>query len=280
MDIKRLFIDTETTGLDEKINGVHQIACLIEINGKLIEKVNIKLKPFDDCVYDEDAFKTHGISKEIIETYQSEIDGYEQLVDILYKYVNKYNKEDKFTVVGYNVRFDINFIYQLFIRNNDNFLFSLIWSNPIDVMTLATCKLESIRHKMVNFKLTTVAQQLGIEISEEKAHDGLYDIEITRDILYKLTEPIDNKDNKNNKKQDLVNSFLPGDKQIPIPKLNSNILTYNSIMPFGKYKGQSLDSIIDIDPQYIIWCSENLDRINIDSTLIEEVNQIIYSKKL
>lgn len=274
MDIKRLFIDTETTGLDEKIHGVHQIACLIEINGKVIEKVNIKLKPFDDCIYDDDAFKTHRISKEIIETYQSEIDGYEQLVGILYKYVNKYNKEDKFTVVGYNIRFDINFIYQLFIRNNDNFLFSLIWSNPIDVMSLATCKLESIRHKMVNFKLTTVAQQLGIEISEEKAHDGLYDIEITRDILYKLAEPIDNK------KQDLVNNFLPGDKQIPIPKLNSNILTYNSIMPLGKYKGLDLDSIIDIDPQYIIWCSENVDRITIDSTLIEEVNQIIYSKKL
>ena len=33
---------------------------------------------------------------------------------------------------------------------------------------------------------------------------------------------------------------------------------FNSIMPFGKYKGQLLGDIIRDDPHYLSWCKDNL----------------------
>lgn len=33
---------------------------------------------------------------------------------------------------------------------------------------------------------------------------------------------------------------------------------FNSIMPFGKYKGQTIGDIIQEDPGYLLWCKDNL----------------------
>lgn len=44
---------------------------------------------------------------------------------------------------------------------------------------------------MENFKLMTVARTMGIEIDENKLHDATYDIELTRDIFYKIINKMD-----------------------------------------------------------------------------------------
>lgn len=47
------------------------------------------------------------------------------------------------------------------------------------------------RNDMENFKLMTVAKTMGIEIDENKLHDATYDIELTRDIFYKIINKMD-----------------------------------------------------------------------------------------
>lgn len=44
---------------------------------------------------------------------------------------------------------------------------------------------------MENFKLMTVAKTMGIEIDENKLHDATYDIELTRDIFYRIIGKMD-----------------------------------------------------------------------------------------
>lgn len=40
------------------------------------------------------------------------------------------------------------------------------------------------RPMMPNFKLSTVAAQLGVVVSEDKLHDALYDVDLTRDAYH------------------------------------------------------------------------------------------------
>jgi DNA polymerase-3 subunit epsilon len=64
------------------------------------------------------------------------------------------------------------------VQNNDVYFGSWFWSDSIDVMVMASFKLRKVRHELVDFKQSTVAKFLGIEIDETKLHDAKYDIEI------------------------------------------------------------------------------------------------------
>lgn len=103
---------------------------------------------------------------------------------MLAKYVDKFNKKDKFFLVGYNnASFDNQFLRGFFLQNGDNYFGSWFWSNSIDVMVLASNKLVERRAEMENFKLSTVAKFLGIQVSEDNLHDAFYDIYLTKAIF-------------------------------------------------------------------------------------------------
>ena len=106
---------------------------------------------------------------------------YKQFVDLLSKYVDRYNKKDKFFLAGYNIAsFDNSFLRAWFIQNGDKYFGSWFWSNCFDVMVLATPYLSEKRAEMENFKQGTVAKALGINVDDSKLHDALYDIEICK----------------------------------------------------------------------------------------------------
>jgi len=44
------------------------------------------------------------------------------------------------------------------------------------------------RSQFPNFKLMTVAKYIGIEVDESRAHDAMYDIEVTKEILKRIVE--------------------------------------------------------------------------------------------
>lgn len=114
---------------------------------------------------------------------------YKQFVDMLSKYVDRYNKQDKFFLAGYNnAHFDNQFLRSWFIQNGDKYFGSWFWSNSIDVMVLATPFLAEKRSQMENFKQGTVAKTLGIEVDDTKLHDALYDIQICK-AIYDIVSP-------------------------------------------------------------------------------------------
>ena len=105
---------------------------------------------------------------------------------MLGRHVNKFDKKDKFFLVGFNSSsFDNAFFRAFFVQNNDNYFGSWFWSSTIDVMILAGQFLMKVRHLMTDFKLKTVAGTLGINVDETRLHDAYYDIELTRNI-YKI----------------------------------------------------------------------------------------------
>ena len=43
--VKKIFYDLETTGVDHRRNGIHQLAGCIEIDGEIVESFNFKVAP-------------------------------------------------------------------------------------------------------------------------------------------------------------------------------------------------------------------------------------------
>ena len=179
--MKLLFFDLETTGTNPGKNGIHQISGEIVIDGKSMEKFDFHVQPNPKAIIEDAALEVGHVTREQIQAYPPMRQVYNEFVAMLSKYVDKYNKKDKFFLVGYNnAAFDNQFLRGFFLQNGDNYFGSWFWANSIDVMVLASQHLAERRPEMENFKLSTVAKFLGVNVEDESLHDAFYDIYLTK----------------------------------------------------------------------------------------------------
>lgn len=190
MTVKRLFIDTETTGTDETKNAVFQIAGVVEIDGHPKEEFEILLRPHEGAVLERLVMIKHrerGITEADIANYPTSAEAMKELIAVLETYVDRFNREDKFFFIGYNAFFDEKFIRAFFERQKDPYYGSWFFVPVLDVAILASQFLIKERATMENFKLHTVARHLGIELDTSKLHDALYDAHLARLVYRKVT---------------------------------------------------------------------------------------------
>lgn len=179
--MKLLFFDLETTGTNPGRNGIHQISGQIVIDGKHVQDFDFHVQQNPKAVIEDAALQVGGVTREQILAYPPMEQVYKEFVAMLGKYVDKYDKKDKFFLVGYNnAAFDNQFLRGFFLQNGDVYFGSWFWSNSIDVMVLASAYIADRRAEMENFKLSTVAKFLGVSVSDDSLHNALYDIELTR----------------------------------------------------------------------------------------------------
>ena len=187
--MKYFYFDVETTGLYHWKHGIHQLAGLIEIDNEIVDTINLRIQPNAHALIEDEALNISGINREALKSFTPFKDAYTILTHTLSKYCDKYDKKDKFHLVGYNnSSFDNNFLRAFFVQNDDKYFNSWFWINSIDVMTLATERLKKQRHLMPDFKLPTVAKRLKIKVEEDNLHDALYDIDLTRQIYKKISK--------------------------------------------------------------------------------------------
>ncbi len=181
--MKRLIYDLETTGVLPHKHGIHQISGLIEIDGIVVESFDFKVAPNPKAEIDQEALNVCGVTVEQIRAYRPMNEVYKDLITIFSKYVDKFNKQDKFFLCGFNnAWFDDKFFNGFFKQNEDKHFNSWFWINSMDVMVLASYKLARVRHTMPNFKLSSVAKACGIEVDDSKLHDAVYDLYLTKEI--------------------------------------------------------------------------------------------------
>lgn len=186
--MKILFIDTETGGIDSKKSALIQMSGIIRVDKKNVEEFNFFIKPFVGSEVTQEALNVQGRTFLDLEDekYEEEEIVYKKFQDILNKYVDKFDKEDKFVVAGYNVKFDINFLEEFFKRNNDKYLFSYIKRrnlDPIDYIPfLQMCNLLP---ELPNNKLGTWCEYFNIPLD---AHDSLNDIRATKDLIFETVK--------------------------------------------------------------------------------------------
>jgi len=186
--------DVETGGLDSKRSPILQFAAIIEINGIEVEEINWFILPekWEDCAPEALAINNMDkIYKENPSKFMTQLEFYKALIKLLGKYVNRFDSSDKFYMVGYNSHaFDAQFLRTLFLNNGNNFFGSYFWNPNIDVMLIAMAACIGQRDKLPNFKLGTVAKSLGIELDESRLHDGIYDVEVTREMFQILNKEL------------------------------------------------------------------------------------------
>ncbi len=182
---KFLFTDTETTGLDSKINGVHQVAGILVIEGEIVEKFDLKFRPMDAEKVDIEALQVSGLTeKEVAKRDMSSVEAYRDFNKKMTKHINKYDREDKAIIAGYNCPFDAQFLNDWYAKNGNKYFFGLFHGGAyLDGLNLAM-QLEIKSGKRLfrpNRKLDTVAKALGVKL--DNAHDALADIEATREVI-------------------------------------------------------------------------------------------------
>ena len=119
----------------------------------------------------------------------SQMEGYRHFIGMLKKHVDKFNRQDKIHLVGYNERFDNGFLRAWFELNGDAYFGSWFFADTIDVMVLASYDIMTKGHRpaLENFQLGTVASYYDIVV-EGALHGATVDVEITKAIYRKITE--------------------------------------------------------------------------------------------
>ena len=188
---KILFVDCETSGVSAKQNALLQLSGVISVGGQKRESFNFFLKPFEKDILVEESMAICGITKAQIATDQKFEDPravYAKFTKILDRTVDRFDRSDKMYLVGYRSDFDSGFIREFFLKNGNPYYGAYFFFPPIDLAVIAAFKLMlgGGREKLENFKLVSVAKAFGVEVDTSKAHDAMYDIEITRQLFYKL----------------------------------------------------------------------------------------------
>ncbi len=212
-------IDIETTGLDTKYDEIIEIGALKINNGIIVDKFESLIKP-RSCYYDENdneyyvsEFITEltGITNDMLTTAPD-------IADVLPEFLNFI--EDNI-LVGHNINFDINFLYDNLMDELDYRL-----SNDfVDLMRLS----RKIYPDFKNHKLKTISQNLGIDTSNH--HRAIGDCYITYDCFMKLSNHV----NENN--IDVNSLFLKSNyKYTDLRNIKADTDNFDEDHPlFGKY---------------------------------------------
>ena len=179
---KILWIDTETGGLDPTRHGIHQIAGIVQIGKEVKEEFNIKMRPFDDDIMEDEALAVSNTTiDEVMKNPLDVIDGFRTLRDTIERYVDKYKPEDKFIIAGQNPLFDRGFIHNLFLKCGIipyGINSHVMNYNCLDLLDLTKLLSNLGLLKLGNLKLDTVCKFLGISLT---AHDAFSDIKATKE---------------------------------------------------------------------------------------------------
>lgn len=186
--MKVLWCDTETTGLKTIDSGAFQIAMLFKHGmdkTKVWERL-FYLNPLDEekgIKYHEEAYKTHGISKETIEGYFPAKEIMPKIADFFMDYGKGFSDKGKFEKLyfaGYNCKFDWEHLDELFKRYTEYKMTDFFETKTLDVFEQVMRATEMGIIDTVNKQLGTVCKSLEIPI--ENAHDALGDIHATREL--------------------------------------------------------------------------------------------------
>ncbi len=309
--IKHCFIDVETLGIDKNIHMIHQISGQIFIDGVSKETFDLRIQVPIDAEHSEEALTCGEEPLTMLQLSQNPLgrrEAYDMFVTMLGKYVNKFNKTDKFFFVSFSGSFDKDFMYNFFLEFGDEYFFSWFWGNHVDVMTLATKRLLYQRPYMINFKLATVAETLGIKVVKDKLHDSFYDIYLTVCIFNYCSHPNemvgddDVRPEQQTENDRIMDKFSADADEMAhadeAMKMMNNYntegitagdwaqnrtktLKFSDVFDFGKkHSGKTINQILIDDPQYLVWYQENVTNklFLLDSQVLDAAQKLLADK--
>lgn len=167
---KYVLLDIETTGLSPKYDEIIEISAIRVEHGEIVDEFSELVKPKEEI----SSFITRltGITNEMVESSRD-------IKNVLGSFKEFLKNED--IISGYNINFDINFLYDNF-QDNLNHYFD---NDFVDVMRLAR---NAFKNEVESFKLKKLAKHF--KLSTEGMHRGIKDCRVTLEIFHLAKEKI------------------------------------------------------------------------------------------
>lgn len=179
---KICWADVETTGFDPVKQDVIQLGIIIEIDNKIVDKKMLYCQPFHWDNISPKALEINNTTMEQIKDFPLPQEAYKEVVELFDKYINKYDKEDKFLLAGQNVKFDKKMMNGWFRKNENSYFYSYFHKDNMDLMFLSETLKANDLLRTPNIKLGTICDYYQIPLD---AHDALNDIVATRECFLK-----------------------------------------------------------------------------------------------
>lgn len=178
---KVIWLDTETAGLRPEKHGLIQLACIVEIDGIEQGRFQSYVRPFPGDMISAKALEVSGTTREALETYPYPQQVLLEFRRFMMDYVDPFKTKDKFRAAGYNVEFDLMFLEEFFLKNEDQFFYSFVTHKYIDVLAVIQYfDFRGLITGLSNCKLGTVCKELDIDVAFDDMHNALADVEATR----------------------------------------------------------------------------------------------------
>jgi DNA polymerase-3 subunit epsilon len=174
-------IDIETTGLDQRYDQIIEIGAVKVVNNSITDTFESLVQPDPSQVLgDNDEWQT-----EYVDEFITELTGITNEMlesapppeEILPKFIAFIEND---TLLGHNIHFDINFLYDLLLETIDHRLNN----NFVDLLRLS----RKVYPHFENHKLATLASLLGVK--EVKGHRALSDCRITHECFQELVHNV------------------------------------------------------------------------------------------
>lgn len=186
--MKILYFDTETTGIDPKVNEIVQFAAIVEIDGNVVEEVNWRCQPTNWEAINPDALKTTGLTLEKLREFGPPQEMMKNIRSLFDRHIDKFNKADKFYPAGHNVQFDLDFLQAFWKKHGDTYGTGSYQNwRCLDSRILANFFIMRGKLDVPDVKLSTLCEKFGIAI---QAHDAMSDIHATRELVRKMAEAL------------------------------------------------------------------------------------------
>jgi DNA polymerase III subunit epsilon len=179
----KLQVQTDTNvgcGRLEELLSVENITKNSCSNAISTKKMKYQKKP------SKEALEINKMTSKKLSSLPDPDETYRKFVELLDKYVDRFDKKDKFIAIGYGSEFDEEVIRHWFEKNDDEFFGSWFWHPWLCMMNASAIYLQNERKELKNFKLITVSDYLGIKVCEDNFHNALYDAKISREIYNKI----------------------------------------------------------------------------------------------
>jgi len=181
---KTLYFDCETGGTDSKTCALLQLAAIIDVDGKPVDKFCSYVRPFPGDIVEDEALAVNGLKREDLAGFPEPRKVYAEFSVMLDRHVSKFNRADKLFPAGHNVRYDREVLEAFARRCGDVYLGSFVSWKFVDSLTLLTLFEWMGGPALADYKLGTCCDHYGVKI--EKAHDALADVTATRELIIKL----------------------------------------------------------------------------------------------
>jgi DNA polymerase-3 subunit epsilon len=187
--IKIFHYDLETTGIESVSHGIYQIACQVDIDGKVEERFSSYCKPHPSDRIDLKSLNKFGVAIEDLKNLPSGIVIASDMVKLINRHIDITNPKDKFFLSGFNIaHFDNPFFKKWLLQYgySSDFFNAAFFSSPLDTFVLSSNILRHERAEMVSFDLPTICQRFNIEVDNKLLHDAAYDTELSRLLFNKI----------------------------------------------------------------------------------------------